>query len=228
MSNIIIDSFRFGASSPATPSLGYGLLYNWYAATDARGVAPSGFRVPTNSEIQVLADSLGGKIIAGGKLKSTRTDPTNEPRWDSPNSGATNESFFKALPSGLRGGGGTFSNLGLRIDLQTSDAVGNTELWSIQSDSAQLLDGAFFNAKDWGRSIRCVSDTEPATTLVQDADGNSYSWVQIGSQYWLVQSLRTTKYNNGDSIVTGLDNAAWAATTDGAWAYPNGDSSLPI
>ena len=86
-----------------------------------------------------------------------------------------------------------------------------------------------FTIYNWrGFSIRCVSDTEPSTTLVTDNDGNNYSWIQIGSQYWLQQSLKTTTYNNGDAIATGLDDAAWSATTDGAWSYPNGDMNLPI
>ncbi len=94
MSNIIIDSFRFGSDSPVTPSLGYGLLYNWYAATDARGVAPSGFQVPTLTQLQTLQTFLGGESVAGGKLKSIRSVLDGDPYWDAPNTGATNEFDF--------------------------------------------------------------------------------------------------------------------------------------
>ena len=84
------------------------------------------------------------------------------------------------------------------------------------------------NLANNGVSIRCLRDTEPPDATVTDADGNLYTWVLIGAQYWLQQSLKTTHYNNGAPITTGLDDAAWAATEEGAWAYPNGDPSLPI
>jgi uncharacterized protein (TIGR02145 family) len=48
----------------------YGKLYNWYAVNDARGMAPSGYHVPTDVEWKVLADFLGGRSDAGGKMKS--------------------------------------------------------------------------------------------------------------------------------------------------------------
>lgn len=37
---------------------------------------------------------------------------------------------------------------------------------------------------------------------VSDVDGNSYTSVKIGSQVWMVQNLRTTKYRNGELIGT--------------------------
>ena len=48
----------------------YGKLYNWYAVNDPRGLAPSGYHVPSNEEWQVLIDSLGGNKIAGESLGS--------------------------------------------------------------------------------------------------------------------------------------------------------------
>ena len=49
----------------------YGKLYNWYAVNDARGLAPSGYHVPTAEEWTILTDYLGGDDVAGGKMKST-------------------------------------------------------------------------------------------------------------------------------------------------------------
>ena len=53
---------------------------------------------------------------------------------------------------------------------------------------------------------------------VTDIDGNFYPSIIIGNQEWMTENLRVTKYNNGDSITTGLSNAEWANTTDGAYA----------
>jgi hypothetical protein len=48
----------------------FGKLYNWYAVSDARGLAPKGYHVPTDSEWTILVDFLGGEKIAGKKMKS--------------------------------------------------------------------------------------------------------------------------------------------------------------
>ena len=76
--------------------LGYGLLYNWYAASDAN-FATSGWHVPSYTEWTTLITYLGGSSVAGGKLKETGTV-----HWASPNTGATNESGFTGLPGGYR------------------------------------------------------------------------------------------------------------------------------
>ena len=61
---------------------------------------------------------------------------------------------------------------------------------------------------------------------VQDIDGNTYSTVQIGSQCWMKENLRTTRYKNGGTI-TDLSNSAsmWTSTTSGASCYYDGNAS---
>lgn len=85
----------------------YGRLYNWYAVDDSRNIAPDGWHVPTDAEWQTLVDYLGGDAVAGGKLREAGTT-----HWKSPNTGATNESGFSALPGGDRYRDGTFYNMG--------------------------------------------------------------------------------------------------------------------
>jgi uncharacterized protein (TIGR02145 family) len=75
----------------------YGRLYNWYAVDDSRGLAPEGWHIPSYEEWQTLADYLGGASVAGGKMKETGTT-----HWDSPNTGATNESGFCGRGHGRR------------------------------------------------------------------------------------------------------------------------------
>jgi uncharacterized protein (TIGR02145 family) len=48
----------------------YGKLYNWYAVSDSRGLAPNGYHIPSDAEWTVLTDFLGGSDIAGKKMKS--------------------------------------------------------------------------------------------------------------------------------------------------------------
>lgn len=56
---------------------------------------------------------------------------------------------------------------------------------------------------------------------VTDIDNNVYDVVKIGNQCWMKQNLKTTKYNDGAVIPTGLNNASWAGTTTGACALYN-------
>jgi uncharacterized protein (TIGR02145 family) len=78
------------------------LLYNGYSLYDTRQVAPAGYRVATIADFQNLLTFLGGEAIAGGKMKATT-------KWDAPNTGATNESGLKALPTGRRDELGAFA-----------------------------------------------------------------------------------------------------------------------
>ena len=72
----------------------YGKLYNWYAVVDNRGLAPEGWHIPTNEEWSKLIGFLGGKNIAGKKMKSLDG-------W-TVNGKGTNETGFTALPGGSR------------------------------------------------------------------------------------------------------------------------------
>jgi uncharacterized protein (TIGR02145 family) len=62
----------------------YGALYNWYAVATGK-LCPAGWHVPSGGEWLVLIAALGGKDVAGGKLKEAGTA-----HWMPPNTGATN------------------------------------------------------------------------------------------------------------------------------------------
>jgi uncharacterized protein (TIGR02145 family) len=133
----------------------YGCLYNWYAVKDSRNIAPLGWHVPTDEEWTTLATYLGGVSIAGGKLKETGTA-----HWIEPNTGATNESGFCALPGGYRFNLGDFFDLGYKAFFWSSTDRGSTLdlVWyrSLFYDSP----GAVQNDtnKSYGFSIRLVRD----------------------------------------------------------------------
>jgi uncharacterized protein (TIGR02145 family) len=54
-----------------------------------------------------------------------------------------------------------------------------------------------------------------------DIDGNIYDTIAIGTQVWMKQNLKVSKYRNGDPIPTNLSNSAWSGTTSGAYAIYN-------
>lgn len=84
-------------------SITYDRLYNFYAVVDNRKLCPLGWHVPSDAEWTTLTTYFGGESIAGGKLKEAGLT-----HWLSPNTGATNETGFTALPSGYLGVNGNF------------------------------------------------------------------------------------------------------------------------
>ncbi len=62
------------------------------------------------------------------------------------------------------------------------------------------------------KDIKCVG-----TPTVMDIDNNTYKTVQIGTQCWMQEDLKVSKYRNGAAIPTGLSDNDWARTTSGAY-----------
>jgi uncharacterized protein (TIGR02145 family) len=137
----------------------YGRMYNWYAVVDSRNIAPAGWHVPTDAEWQVLVDYLGDTAVAGGKMKEAGTT-----HWNIPNTGATNESGFSALPGGYRGSNGSFLNMGRYAHFWSSAEISSSDAWyrylSYYYSEAYRN---FFSKRD-GFSVRCVKGDVPILT----------------------------------------------------------------
>ena len=68
------------------------------------------------------------------------------------------------------------------------------------------------------------SNNPPET--VTDIDGNVYHTITIGSQVWLAENLKTTKYNDGTSIPLVKDSTTWLnLITPGYCYYKNDDAT---
>jgi uncharacterized protein (TIGR02145 family) len=136
----------------------YGKLYNWYAVNDPRGLAPLGWHVPSNSDWNTLCIYLGGKDVAGVKLKETGTT-----KWLYPNEWATNESGFSALPGGQRfthsdTENGRFYDVERACFKWSSTEFNTMYAWYISLSYGRSdipMDNCF---KEHGFSVRCVKD----------------------------------------------------------------------
>jgi uncharacterized protein (TIGR02145 family) len=65
----------------------------------------------------------------------------------------------------------------------------------------------------------------PTPNNFSDIDGNTYPYIQIGTQTWSQTNLNVTKYQNGDPIPQVTDSATWVNLTTGAWCWYNNDSA---
>lgn len=126
----------------------YGKLYNFYAVSDPRGLAPAGWHVPEPSELETLQTFLGGPDVAGGKMKEAGTT-----HWNAPNVGATNKSGFTALPGGFRVTNGQFQPVGLGANWW---AAHNNVSCGVGYDNAKFGIGS--NHYQNGFSVRCLKD----------------------------------------------------------------------
>ncbi len=291
----------------------YGALYNWYAVTTYK-LCPAGWHVPATEEWTLLSNHLGGETVAGGKLKETGTT-----HWQSPNTGATNESGFSGLPGGLRTD--VFKAIGEdgRWWSSTQSAPDNAWHRNLGYDYSSLDRDS--HTENLGYSVRCVKGALPSVTTnpitniypntatgggnvtsqgdadvtargvcwstsnnptisdkktvdgtgtgsftssldgltlnttyyvrayatnslgtaygqqesftadysncgtINDVDGNTYQTVLIGTQCWMRENLKTTKYNDGVTIPLVTDNAAWSASSTEAMCWYNNDDT---
>jgi uncharacterized protein (TIGR02145 family) len=165
--------FNYG-NDPANVAI-YGRLYTWAAAmkgtsgsdtnpSGVQGVCPNGWHVPSDSEWMELETELGmltseltqtgnrGTHNEGGKLKQVETT-----LWSSPNTGATDEFDFTALPGGFFYFGGVYLEL-----------TQGSYFWSTSSEGTDAyIRGLFYNNdqinrtvfdKAMGTSVRCVKN----------------------------------------------------------------------
>ena len=294
----------------------FGRLYTWYSVSDSRNLCPAGWSVPSQDEWTILTDFLGGLSFSGGRLKEVGTT-----HWLSPNTGATNETGFTALPGGYRFSNGGFGGRGsdgiwwslTESNLNVSRTIGmgnsytdayggsnsqrsgysvrcikrESDLPAITTSSVSLITGTTATSggivtSDGGATVTargvCWSTSENPTiadnnttngsgtgaftssitglttgttyyvrayatnsrgtsygsqisfnTILSDIDGNVYNSVPIGTQVWMVENLKTTRYNNGDIIGTTIPfnkDISGENTPKYQWAYDGDESNV--
>jgi uncharacterized protein (TIGR02145 family) len=137
--------------------ISYGALYNWYAINTTtngnKNVCPTGWHVPTDGEWTTLTTYLGGETVAGGKMKEAGLA-----HWDTPNTGATNESGFAGLPGGDRYYDGTFGFIGGYGYWWSSTEDDTTYAWNRALNGYYGYVDRTSNGKGSGFSVRCLRD----------------------------------------------------------------------
>lgn len=139
-------------NNPATYEDLYGGYYNWFTVKTGK-LCPAGWHVPTDAEWTILNDYLGGQYAAGGKMKETGTS-----HWQAPNTDASNDSGFTALPAGMRLWDGTYDYDSMFGYWWSSTESTAEYAWyrTIQHDWGNLNRGA--PDKTCGLSVRCIKN----------------------------------------------------------------------
>jgi uncharacterized protein (TIGR02145 family) len=138
----------------------YGMLYNWYTATDERGVCPENWHVPSDMEWITLEKYLGMSTTEAARMTAWRgTDEGNKLKAESFN--GTNSSGFSALGTGYRDPAGVYKAMGTDNDYWTSTAYnndGSTEgiLHGLVDSKSTVVRN--FHIPGYGFCIRCIKN----------------------------------------------------------------------
>ncbi len=134
-----------------------GILYNWYAVNDPRGLTSEGWHIPTDDEWKILIDELGGFEMSGAKIKSSSG-------WKI-NGNGNNSSGFSGLPD--VGYGAPFSDkfmeTGESGNWWTSTESTSSDAWnySVSYQNNRVYRDLLY--KGVMMSVRCLKDTQNST-----------------------------------------------------------------
>lgn len=229
----------------------YGLLYNWPAVmqmdfnsgeSDIQGICPDGWHVPCEQEWYTLLYYMMGQsdLQCDNQSDNIGKALASTSGWQSCGSNCTvgndlstnNASGFSAMPAGSYDGYYDNENFGYKAFFWSS----SKSLYNNMADIEYLVyDRASLSHWAYGMmyflSVRCLrNETDsvhsggqpcPQHPTVTDYDGNVYNTVQIGTQCWMKENLKTSHYADGTYIPV-------ADTISHSISYryfPEGDSS---
>lgn len=156
----------------------------------------------TVTNITTTAATLGGNVTSDGNAAVTERGTVVSA---SPNPTTSGNKF----PNGT--GTGSFSS---NITGFTPNTTYYVRAYAINSQGTA-----------YGNEVSFKTSSTSGST-VTDIDGNVYNTVTIGTQVWMLENLKTTRYRNGESIPNVTGGAPWMALTTGAYClYDNLSSS---
>jgi uncharacterized protein (TIGR02145 family) len=133
-------------------------------------------------------------------------------------------------PQGLKGDTGLTGAQGSKGDIGAQGPAGKDGKVEFQNlkvsqtgDTLYLTNGNFVIIPGISLANPKVQPTSGYGSNITDLDGNSYKTVYIGSQQWMAENLKTSKYNDGSEITTITNSSLWSGSTTGATCYLNND-----
>lgn len=134
----------------------FGGLYNWFAVSDPRGLAPKGWHVPTDEDWKTLVTFLGnGDLTLGNSIAGDKMKEAGWKHWSSPSQ--ANESGFTALPGGWR----RYIDGRFDATCQYGSWWSSIGIYYAYFFALNGIDSNVFWAKNYpqyGYSVRCIKD----------------------------------------------------------------------
>jgi uncharacterized protein (TIGR02145 family) len=128
----------------------FGKLYNWYAVNDKRGLAPKNWHIASDADFRNLTNFLGGKKVAGYKMKSTNG-------WFD-NGNGSNSSGYSGSPGSFRNCGGQFNHISKFGYWWTSTDTDYSNAWCRIIGAEDFEISNFSLCKSAGMAVRCIKD----------------------------------------------------------------------
>ena len=208
----IVDGATFSFwMNPANISSDQAILRNWIGEKE--------IRIHLNGTNLEFSASTDGTIEAGGIIANV----TQANKWY--HCTAVYDGFQLSFYVDGEVSPTVFGLTGALHDAPTAYRIGARDDISGGFFDGVLDDFRIYNRALGATEVQQLYSENGWGTSVTDIDGNTYSTVQIGTQTWMGENLKTTQYNDGTAITLVTDNTTWANQTTEAYSWYNNDQA---
>ncbi len=170
---------------------------------------------PTSNENGLVSIAIGGGTKDASAADFTSIDWSKSPYFVQTETDVTGGSNY-SLTS-------VSQLLSVPYALTSSNGISRV---SVTGDSLILANGKSIIIPGLSAANPRSKPTSGYGLNITDVEGNSYKTVYIGTQQWMAENLKVTKYNDGSVIPNVTDNVQWSKLTTGAWSNYNNSDSL--
>jgi uncharacterized protein (TIGR02145 family) len=181
--------------------------------------------ITENQRVQTLsADAIGASVIFSTKGAWTATLRIIPQTGSRIAARIADGDWIDIAPES--GNAGSNNTINITLDPNTTEEAREAEI-IIESNGESVTIEITQSSKDDGGSVDWSNHPylNPNLTYgsVKDIDGNVYPTIQIDTQIWMAENLKTTRYNDSTLIPNVTDGAAWANLSTGAWCNYDND-----